>query len=181
MNARRHVLDALEDAPQGLCDACLLKELPLSSHQHVNATCRLLEKEGRLTREKNLNEECQGCLRVRVINRLVPAAKAVKAVTSSPITPQSVTATFDINELDALRRDVIQYLNKLSPTISKDGFSKRVTTLRNDQLISPTIASLLLTHAAYRNEMYYNKYQLSDYEREILRRIDQHIRITLAL
>lgn len=207
MNLRREVLDALEDATKGLCDACLLDRVDAASHQHVNATCRNLEKEGRLIREKRGREECDGCGNVRVINRLVPrpAGTVIPADHErelkrmlrllSPATPPVATwrgqiensatpiandktleADFGINEMDALRREMFQFLNKLDPNNPREGFSRRVTILRNDQTLPSTIASLMLTHAAYRNDLYYNSHVLTPEETQILRAIDKCLR-----
>lgn len=175
MNPRRAVLDILEDLPNGLCDACLLQTLDAKSHQSVNATCRSLEHEGRLVREKLHYIECDGCRKIRVINKLVRAV-AVRQLNSQ--TPQK--STFGIDDLDALRRDLIQYLNRLDPNTSREGFGKRVTQLRNNQRLSSTIASLMLTHAAYRNELYYNQTSLAEGECRILEEIEAHLRTHIA-
>jgi hypothetical protein len=175
---RREVLDALEDAPNGLCDACLQKALGASSHQHVNATCRNLEIEGRLGRSKSAQEECDGCLKIRVINRLVPSVQRAQPAPKAQKAPGG--NSIGINELDDLRREIIQFLNKIDPGSAKDGFGKRVSALRSNQLLPPLIASLMLTHAAYRNELYYTSYQLTGDEMLILESIDKFLRSFLA-
>ncbi|MGC2621433.1 MAG: hypothetical protein WA414_20480 [Acidobacteriaceae bacterium] len=205
------MLDELEDANTGLCDACLLGRLKAASHQHVNATCRNLEKEGKLIREKQEGKECDECGNARVISRLIPGAfgtfvpynpdrtlKRMKRLLShspapvlarpkqinnpAPSSTPVVTAPaeFGINELDALRREMIQFLNRLDRASTREGFSKRVTLLRNSQALPSRIASLMLTHAAYRNDCYYNGYVLSEDETKILDAIDKCLRAYIA-
>ena len=174
MTLRRDILDLLEDVPGGLCDACLKNALQMHSHQHVNAICRGLEQEGRLIRVKTAYEECGGCLKVRVINSLQPAPSNVKPTNTQG--SKSSGSSFGINELDGLRRDIIQLLNRIDPGSSRDGFSKRVSALRSNQQLPSVIASLMLTHAAYRNEIYYNTHQLCDSESRILKEIDIFLR-----
>ena len=170
---RREIFDALEDAPEGLCDSCLQKACGTSSHQTMNNECRKLELEGRLHRGKSGDSECTGCGKHSIINRLVPFAE------KSPIGAVEF-APFGIIELDALRRELIQFFNSIDASGSKEGFSKRVTSLRNSQILPATVASLMLTHAAYRNDVYYNSHQLTSDERQILKGIDKFLRAFLV-
>lgn len=174
MTLKREVLDLLEDAPNGLCDGCLQDALNVKWRPHVNVTCRNLEREGRLVREKSRTSECERCLKISVFtNRLVPTSTRTATTPSSAIASSRV---FGVNQLDDLRRELIQFLNKLEPSSCRDGFSKRVNALRGNQVLPATIASLMLTHASYRNELYYNAYQLSTEEIKILEQIDKYLR-----
>lgn len=175
MDVRRAVLDALEDVPEGRCDACLSLEIGTTYPQQVNAASRLLEREGRLIRKKELYQECDGCGKVRVVNR---PTRSHAVVASSSIVSQ--TSSLGINDLDSLRRDIIQWLNRLNPSTSREGFSRRVTALKNSQVLPATVASLMLTHAAFRNELYYNPRELTDGEFHILEALHKYLRSYLA-
>jgi len=171
----RGILDALEDYPQGICDSCLRLLLHATSHQTINGACLKLEIEGRLVREKSKLIECERCKKNSITNRLIPLAP------QPPVEPLQVArGLFGISELDDLRRKLIQYLNAIDPLGSKEGFSRRVANLRNSQTLPSVIASLMLTHAAYRNELYYTPRPLNGDEVQILQAIDKYLRIHIA-
>jgi|SRR6185437_5412105 len=169
MILRRQILDILEDASNGLCDGCLLKKTGAKQRPQVNNICRILSDEDRLVREKG-SLECDCCGKTIYLNRLKP----VPIQLASKIAEADCVVT--VNQMDELRREMIHYLNYLDPNNSREGFSKRVLALRDSQSIPTGIASLMLTHASYRNAMYYNRYTLSNDEGRILDLVSRYLR-----
>jgi hypothetical protein len=169
MTLRREILDILEDAPNGLCDGCLLRATSAKQRPQVNTICRILSDEGRLVRGKS-GLDCEHCHKVITPNSLRPVPGK-----SSNRSDQASSA-LAINDLDKLRREVIQFLNKLDHGTSKEGFSRRVAMLRNNQVLPSRIAALMLTHASYRNDVYYNGYVLTDDECRIVDSIEKCLR-----
>jgi len=178
MEARRLILDALEDAPDGMCDGCLRLETQLPSHQDVNGTCRILASIGALSREKDLRQPCPRCNKALIINRLIPGSD--RTYSSKKLPRPASPLNFGIVELDALRRILIGWLNEIDPDNARLGFSKRVTLLRNSDRLTGRTAALMLTHATYRNDLYYNdRLGLSESEERILFEIDRELRAFL--
>jgi len=167
----RPVIDALQDAGHGLCDACLVMAVGKTKNDAITPARRLC-KEGTAVSHGGT---CNGCGKSRIITQLVKS-KPQKA----PITPAAPTElSLNINQLDELRRELIIHLNKLDPANPRDGFAKRVGQLRNTGQLSPTIAALMLTHGAYRNEMYYTPFKPCSPEIGILNQITSYLRTYL--
>jgi hypothetical protein len=169
----RPVIDALQDAGDGLCDACLVIAVGKTKNDAITPARRLCNQGKALSH----GGTCNSCGKSRVITQLVKAHTG-KAPTA-PSLPAS--GSLHINQLDDLRRELIGYLNRLDPANAREGFAKRVGRLRNIGELSPTVAALMLTHGAYRNEMYYTPFKPCAEEVGILNQVTSYLRTYLEV
>ncbi len=171
------VLETIEAWPHGICDACLVFATGITPHQLVNATCRSLELRKLIKRDKHYQVTCGRCGKVRMLNRTIQGDRDIKLSDAAQLQViRREVPTPDVEFLDKLRRGIIQYLNSIDPDSSRVSFSRRAQDLRNRGLLSSTLASLMLTHAAYRNAMYYERFNPTEIEGKFLCLLDACLR-----
>lgn len=165
MSLRSSIATIVGKFPQGVCDACIQDIAGAKTHQDVNMACRALEGDGVLARSKRRSEDCVNCDKHRVLNKPTAPSQSQGQPTQPNGTPDLAA------KLDSVRRLVIQMLNKIDPASGQEPFSKRVTYLRNKNLLPQVQASLILTLATFRNAMIYTNFKPDNDEMSIINAI----------
>jgi hypothetical protein len=165
------VVECIEASPRGVCNACISDTTDVRPHQQVYQICQKLVGRGLVDRIKGV---CDQCGRELVINssRMANADRATRI----PVRPTPNIHAVTPATLDELRRFIIQKLNAIDPSNGREGITKRIIRLRDDERIPWNVASLALTHCAYRNRVVYDAFVIDERESQILRLIDAVLR-----
>jgi hypothetical protein len=159
---RDRVFEVLEANSEGLCEMCLEEMTQISPHQTVNQICRGAANSRQLRREK---ASCNGCQRRNVyvcrisVDRVLPTHEPESSTAGTAGKP----AWFE-----EIRHQLVRMINQVDPSSKSEGFSRRVSDLRNKGHLAGNIACLMLTWTAFRNIVCFDEYCLSSREKQAL-------------
>ncbi|MDD3925879.1 MAG: hypothetical protein PHT33_04405 [bacterium] len=158
MYNRELILETLEVFPKGLCDDCLSGVTNIRPRQQVNQICRLLKEEGTINRHQMVCPH--GCSQNKKLINLLKAKTVCEFSESKSRTDTRtiVNGCFPAH-LDDLRRQMIRMLDIIEgDTARGQGFSERISRLRNDKTLPGEIACVMQTINAIRNLVVYEHY-----------------------
>jgi hypothetical protein len=167
--------EQIEAWPDGICDKCIGLITDVKPHQQVVQICHKLAARRRSVR---VNGKCQHCGDRRFLNR--PMTIENSEHPTQPQKQSTVTeGAFKPPDFDDLRRLLIQYLRTLDYPHEREGFSRQVIRLRDQELLPWNVAALMLTHSSFRNHAYYEAYECTTIEAQIIALIDAALRVYL--
>ena len=155
---REKIFEALEALPGGLCQECLQVISLVSGKDQLKEICDVLEAGNRL---ETIEGTCSNCRRDRALMRL-KSAVTVRETSAKP--------NLSGGELIEIHLTLGKILDRLdSSKVKGEGFSSRVTRLRDTDLLPGNIACMMLTINGFRNMVVHEQFVLGPHEAGVVR------------
>ncbi len=167
------ILDVLEAEPDGICDDCLSDIAIVKPRQQANQICNRLARTGVLSRDK---AACSRCGESKLVNHLAVLRineRAQQPRSQSSLPPSVVKPELkpkaQVERLDSMRRQMVEILDSVEGARAKgQGFSERVSKLRDASTLPGNIACMMHTLNSLRNLCVYEGHVLGAEELRVV-------------
>lgn len=164
--------ECIEAWPSGICDKCIGLITNVEPYPQVVQICQKLVARNKSVRMRG---ECSRCRQRRLLNTPI-VIEGHRGATSLQEQPTVTEGAIKPPDFDNLRKLLIQRLRTLDSPREREGFSRQVIRLRDQEVLPWNVAALMLTHSSFRNHSYYEAYECTRIEAQILTLIDSALR-----